>query len=192
MTVTRILGIDPGLNTTGYAVIEALDAGPKLLEAGIIRSSERRDTADMAARLKTLYDGVIDVIDQYKPTALAVEQLYAHYDHPRTAILMAHARGAILLAGGQRGLTVASYAATQIKKTVTGSGRAGKEQMQLAILREFRLSQMPEPADVADALAIALCHFHLRNVPPAAIGGRRGRGVNLEALLEGERQGTED
>jgi crossover junction endodeoxyribonuclease RuvC len=188
----RILGIDPGLNTTGYAVIEAFDAGPKLLEAGIIRSSERRDTADMAARLKTLYDGVIDVIDQYKPTALAVEQLYAHYDHPRTAILMGHARGAILLAGGQRGLTVASYAATQIKKTVTGSGRAGKEQMQLAILREFRLSQRPAPADVADALAIALCHFHLRNVPPSAIGGRRGRGVNLDVLLEGERRGTKD
>jgi len=194
MTATRILGIDPGLNTTGYAVIEALNAGPKLLEAGVIRSAERRDTADMAERLKTLYDGVIEVMDQYKPTTMAVEQLYAHYDHPRTAILMAHARGAILLGAGQRGLTVTSYAATQIKKTVTGSGRAGKEQMQLAILREFRLSEMPEPADVADALAIALCHFHLRNVasPQSAAGSRSGRGVNLEALLKDQREATKD
>ena len=190
----RILGIDPGLNTTGYAVIEALDTGPKLLEAGVVRSTERRDPADMAERLKTLYDGVIEVIDQYKPTALAVEQLYAHYDHPRTAILMAHARGTILLAAGQRGLAVTSYAATQIKKTVTGSGRASKDQMQRAILREFGLSQMPEPADVADALAIALCHVHLRNVssPQSAVRSQTGRGVNLEALLKSKRRATED
>ena len=132
------------------------------------------------------------MIDQYKPTALAVEQLYAHYDHPRTAILMAHARGTILLGAGQRGLTVTSYAATQIKKTVTGSGRASKDQMQRAILREFGLSQMPEPADVADALAIALCHVHAQNATSAPSGRRGGRGVNLKALLEGERQGTED
>src|SRR5215210_4688142 len=159
----HILGIDPGLNTTGYAVVEALDGGPKLVEAGIIKSAERRATPDMARRLKALYDGVIDVIDQLGATELAVEQLYAHYDHPRTAILMGHARGAILLAGGQRDLKVTSYAATRIKKAVTGSGRAGKEQMQLAMLREFRLPTMPEPHDVADAMAIALCHYHLRN-----------------------------
>src|SRR5207244_150356 len=133
----RILGIDPGLNTTGYAIIEAPDAGPKLIEAGVIKSAERRATPDMARRLKSVYDGVIDAVSQFRVTELAVEQLYAHYDHPRTAILMAHARGAILLAGGQRNLVVASYAATQIKKAVTGSGRAGKEQMQLAMLREF-------------------------------------------------------
>src|SRR3954465_2171221 len=104
----RILGIDPGLNTTGYAVVEVLEAGPKLWEAGVIKSAERRATPDMARRLKALYDGVIDAIDQCRVTELAVEQLYAHYDHPRTAILMAHARGAILLAGGQRDLKVTS------------------------------------------------------------------------------------
>jgi crossover junction endodeoxyribonuclease RuvC len=181
MSAARILGIDPGLNTTGYAVIEAVDARPKLLEAGIIRSATGRKTPDMAERLKTLYDGVVGVMDQFGTTALAVEQLYAHYDHPRTAILMAHARGAILLAAAQRGLSVASYAATQIKKTVTGTGRAGKEQIQLAIVREFGLPQMPEPPDVADAIAIALCHFHLRNAgsPRKAEGGY---GVNLKAL----------
>ena len=185
----RILGIDPGLNTTGYAIVEALNTGPKLLEAGIIKSAERRATPDMARRLKALYDGVIEAIDQFRATELSVEQLYAHYDHPRTAILMAHARGAILLAAGQRDLKVTSYAATRIKKAVTGSGRAGKEQMQLAMLREFRLPTMPEPHDVADAMAIALCHYHLRNTPESGRDslGQGGVGINMDTLL-----GTED
>jgi len=185
----RILGIDPGLNTTGYAVVEAVDAGPKLLEAGIIKSAERRAAPDMAPRLKAIYDGVIEVIDQLRATEMSVEQLYAHYDHPRTAILMAHARGAIFLAAGQRDLKVTSYAATRIKKAVTGSGRAGKEQMQLAMLREFRLPTMPEPHDVADAMAIALCHYHLRNTPETGRNalGQGGVGINMDTLL-----GTED
>jgi crossover junction endodeoxyribonuclease RuvC len=184
----RILGIDPGLNTTGYAVITDLHGRPKMLEAGIVKSAERRSPADMARRLKALYDGVLEVIDQFHATDLAVEQLYAHYDHPRTAILMAHARGAILLAGGQRDLKVTSYAATRIKKAVTGSGRAGKEQMQLAMLREFGLAKMPEPHDVADAMAIALCHFHLRNSPERDrdVTGQGGVGINMDALLGNE------
>ncbi len=194
MPAPRILGVDPGLNTTGYAVLEAADAGPRLVEAGLVRSSERRETPDMAERLKAIYDGVCEVIDQLRPESLAVEQLYAHYDHPRTAILMAHARGAILLAGGQRGLPVTSYAATQIKKAVTGSGRAAKEQIQLAMLREFRLARMPEPHDVADAMAIALCHYHLRNVPSpeSSVHSQSGRGVNLRNLLGNGGLETED
>lgn len=177
----RILGIDPGLNTTGYAVIESGESGPKLLEAGVIRSVERREPADMAERLKAIYDGVMEVIDQYGPTYLAVEQLYAHYEHPRTAILMGHARGAIMLAAAQKGLAVHSFAATQVKKTITGSGRASKEQMQLSMLREFRLKAMPEPADVADAMAIALCGYYHQS---ADVGraGKMGIGIRLSAL----------
>lgn len=190
----RILGIDPGLNTTGYAVIEAADGGPKLLEAGMIKSSERRAAADMAQRLRVLYDGVKEVLEQYQVAELAIEQLYAHYEHPRTAILMAHARGAILLAAGQRDIAVTSYAATRIKKAVTGSGRAGKEQMQLAMLREFRLGQMPEPHDVADAMGIALCHYYLRNSPDGERepGIPGGVGINLDTLRRGERLRTRD
>ena len=157
----RILGIDPGLNTTGYAVVEVGPAGPVLCEAGVIRgATSGRDTADMAPRLKTLYDGVIEVFDQFAPKAMAIEQLYAHYEHPRTAILMAHARGAFMLAGAQRGAAVFSYAATRIKKTVTGNGRATKEQMQYTVRREFNLVALPEPHDVADAIAVALCHLY--------------------------------
>jgi crossover junction endodeoxyribonuclease RuvC len=114
----------------------------------------------MAPRLCTLYDGLMEVLEQFKPAVVAVEQLYAHYNHPRTAILMAHARGVIFLAAGQRKLQVVSYNATSIKKTITGNGRAGKDQVQRTIQRELNLAQLPEPADVADALAAALCHYY--------------------------------
>jgi crossover junction endodeoxyribonuclease RuvC len=156
----RVLGVDPGLNITGYAVIEAGSPRPKLCEAGIIRGAEDRAKAGMAERLRCLYDGIVEVLEQYHPQVMVVEQLYAHYDHPRTAILMAHARGAILLAGAQRGLPVVSYNATQVKKIITGAGRASKEQVQRAMQRELNLAKLPEPPDVADALAVALCHYH--------------------------------
>lgn len=158
----RILGVDPGLQVTGYAVIEARPAGPHVCEAGIVRTSTRRATTDVAARVRCLYDGIVEVVEQFHPATMAMEQLFAHYQHPRTAILMAHARGVVLLAAAQHDIAVTSYAATTIKKTVTGSGRASKEQMQRAIEREFNLPRLPEPHDVADALAVALCHYHAR------------------------------
>lgn len=161
----RILGIDPGLQVTGYAVLEPTARGPKICEAGVIRSTENRDTADMARRLKVIYDAVCEVFDQWRPAAVVVEQLYAHYEHPRTAILMAHARGMFFLAGGQRGVPVLSYPASRIKKTITGSGRASKEQMQYAVMRELGLAKPPEPHDVADAVAVALCHYYLVKRP---------------------------
>jgi crossover junction endodeoxyribonuclease RuvC len=104
-------------------------------------------------------------MEQYRPAAVAVEQLFAHYDHPRTALLMAHARGVLLLAAAQRGLPVQSYNATRIKKTITGNGHATKEQMQRAVQRELGLAALPEPPDVADALAAALCHCYARKKP---------------------------
>jgi crossover junction endodeoxyribonuclease RuvC len=161
MTIAaRIIGIDPGLNITGYAVLEASERGPRVLESGVVRGVEGRAKADLAERLKNLYDGIVEVLEQYNPGVMVVEQLYAHYAHPRTAILMAHARGTIFLAGGQRGIPVLSYNATRIKKTVTGSGRAGKAQVQRAVQRELGLAKPPEPPDVADALAAALCQYY--------------------------------
>jgi crossover junction endodeoxyribonuclease RuvC len=93
-----------------------------------------------------------------KPAELAVEKLYAHYAHPRIAILMAHARGAILLCAQQRGLPIEHIPSTAVKKAVTGYGHASKEQMQRAVMSQCRLKEMPSPPDVADAIAIALCH----------------------------------
>lgn len=161
----RILGVDPGLQVTGYAVLEAGPHGPRICEAGVVRSAADRATTDMAPRVLALYDGIVEVLEQYRPNVVVVEQLFAHYDHPRTAILMAHARGVIFLAAGQRQLPVISYNATRIKKNITGNGRASKEQVQRTIQRELALAKLPEPPDVADALAAALCHYYHQKLP---------------------------
>lgn len=161
----RILGIDPGLQVTGYGVVEEAVPSPIVLEAGVIRTTNGSAPTDLASRIHELYNGIVEVIDQFRPQVLAVEQLYAHYEHPRTAILMGHARGVVLLAGAQRGLPVVSYAATRIKKTITGNGRASKDQVQRTIQRELGLSKLPEPPDVADALAAALCHYYVLKLP---------------------------
>jgi len=158
---SRILGLDPGLQTTGYAVLETRLGSPRVCEAGVIRGADGREKTDLAQRLRHLYDGIVEVLVQFQPRVVVVEQLFAHYQHPRTAILMAHARGVLFLAAGQRGLPLISYNATRIKKTVTGNGRASKEQVQRTIQRELGLAKLPEPPDVADALAAALCHYYV-------------------------------
>lgn len=155
----RILGVDPGLNITGYGVIEVSRTSVRVCEAGVVRGRTKKS---LAHRLAEVHAGMTDVIDALQPQAMAVEQLYAHYKHPRTAILMGHARGVISLAATQADVPVISYSATQIKKVLTGNGRAPKIQMQRAIRRELALTAVPEPPDVADALAIALCHYYLR------------------------------
>ncbi len=161
----RILGIDPGLHITGYGVVEISPQRPRLCEAGVIRTCPGRKTADMALRLRELYQSLDEVIRQFRPAVMVVEQLYAHYQHPRTAILMGHARGVLLLAAGQNDVPVISYNATRIKKTITGSGRAAKDQVQRTIQRELGLPNLPEPPDVADALAAALCHYYVLKLP---------------------------
>ncbi|MFO0880653.1 MAG: crossover junction endodeoxyribonuclease RuvC [Gemmataceae bacterium] len=161
----RILGIDPGLQVTGYAVLEVRTTGPHVCEAGVIRTPRGKSTTDLAQRLRCLYDGIVEVVNLYQPTEVAVEQLFAHYDHPRTAILMGHARGVILLAAAQQNLPVVTFSPGRVKKTITGHGRASKLQMQHAIERELRLARLPEPSDVADALAIALCRYHAQRLP---------------------------
>ena len=153
----RILGIDPGLNVTGYAVIDAAERGPIVCEAGVIRG---RDRMSLTSRLDDIHRGLSEVIEQWQPGVMSLEQLYSHYQRPRTAILMGHARGVICLAAVQAKIEVHHYSATNVKKTITGNGRASKRQIQLAMAREFGLREAPEPADVADALAIALVHFH--------------------------------
>lgn len=162
----RILGVDPGLKITGYGVVDTTGGGVRLLEAGIVRGGQ---SGEISHRLQALWEGITEVIRAFQPAALALEALYAHYEHPRTAILMGHARGVICLAGAQAGLPVHSYSATQVKRILTGSGRADKAQIQRAIQRELGLPRLPEPADVADALAVALCHYylHCRGQPAA-------------------------
>jgi crossover junction endodeoxyribonuclease RuvC len=162
----RILGIDPGLNITGYGVLEVGSGAPKLCEAGVVRGKTR---GSLTARLSEIHQGVADVILALKPNVMALEQLYSHYARPRTAILMGHARGVICLAAAQAGIPVVHYASTQVKRILTGAGRADKTQMQRAIQRELGLPHLPEPADVADALAVALCHYYLKDKPGKAL-----------------------
>jgi crossover junction endodeoxyribonuclease RuvC len=157
----RILGIDPGLNITGYGVLERNEKNskqPRVIEAGVIRGDAKQS---LEARLAEIHAGVADVIATLKPGVMALEQLYSHVAHPRTSILMGHARGVICLAAAEAGIPVVHYPATQIKRILTGNGRASKEQMQSAIERELRLEERPDPPDVADALAVAVCHYYL-------------------------------
>lgn len=158
----RILGVDPGLNITGYGVIDIADRQVKLAEAGVVRGKTR---GSLTARVREIHTGIAEVIESLQPEAVALEKLYAHYDRPTTAILMGHARGVIVLAAALAELEVTDYPATQVKKTMTGNGRAPKGQVQLAVQRELRLAKLPEPADVADALAIALCHAYAVDHP---------------------------
>jgi crossover junction endodeoxyribonuclease RuvC len=149
------LGVDPGLNRTGYAVLRWEPHGPKLEEGGVIQSSAG---LSLAERVWEIAHGLREVIQEFRPESMAVELVFSHTQYPKTAVLMAHARGAILFTARDHGLPIEHYTPTQIKRTLTGSGRASKDQMQRAIQHELRLRSLPEPHDVADACAVAVCH----------------------------------
>jgi len=150
----RILGIDPGLKITGYGVIDWKPIRPPLVDGGVIRLQAKTPLADRLVELETELDALIE---EHKPDVCAVEQLYAHYAHPRTAILMGHARGVILLVARRRGVRVEQFSANRIKQSLTGHGHASKSQVQHAVQSQWNLPQLPEPPDVADALAVAFC-----------------------------------
>lgn len=153
----RYLGIDPGLNRTGYAVLERRPRGPFLLEGGILRSDQK---ASLQHRVLEIARGLREVLEELRPEIVAIEQLFSHTRNPKTAILMAHARGAILMTLAESEIPVVNYTPTQIKRLLTGSGSASKEQIQHAVKTELKLDNIPEPNDVADASAIALCLYH--------------------------------
>jgi len=150
----RVLGIDPGLNVTGYGVVDVRGREPRIVEAGAIRTGNRDP---MPARIAAIHGEITKILSEFKPDCVGVEKLYAHYKHPRTSILMAHARGAVLLAAEQANVTVRDLPATEVKKALTGNGHATKRQVQLAIQSLCGLDALPDPPDVADALAVALC-----------------------------------
>ncbi len=149
-----VCGIDPGLGVTGYAVLRASGERLAVIDAGACRFD---DKPPMAERLAAIEKDITSILAEHRPDFVAVESLYAHYKHPRTAILMGHARGVILLCAGRLGIEVRSYAATRIKRYLTGNGRATKAHIQRAVKTALGLSELPEPPDVADALAIAMC-----------------------------------
>lgn len=153
----RVLGIDPGTRITGYGCVDVADGAlePTLVEAGVVRFKAGQSLDD---RLKHLHADLSELIGELKPDVVAIEKLYAHYKHPRTAIIMAHGRGVILLAAAQAGLPVEDLPSTAVKKSITGNGHASKQQIQQAVQSQYRLPEPPTPPDVADAIAIATCH----------------------------------
>jgi crossover junction endodeoxyribonuclease RuvC len=150
----RIFGIDPGLQVCGYACLDTNVDEHVLCEAGIIRTSSQ---SPLQAKLNQIAGDIEALLARFTPEMVAVEQLYSHYIHPRTAILMGHARGVILQKCAEASLEVRSFSATRIKKSITGNGRASKQQMQKTIQTLLSLPSVPEPSDVADAIAAALC-----------------------------------
>jgi crossover junction endodeoxyribonuclease RuvC len=150
----KILGIDPGLHLCGYACIEVDGNNENLIEAGVIRI---RTGESLPTKLNQIAEDIQTILERFRPQVVAVEELYSHYAHPRTAILMGHARGVILQKMAAAGVEIKSFSATRIKKSLTGNGRASKEQVQRTIQTLLALPQMPEPPDVADAIAAALC-----------------------------------
>ena len=155
----RFLGIDPGLRITGYGCVESRTAEPQLVEAGVFRLKAERDghKVPIADRLLELHTDLTDLLARLRPDAVAVEAVFAHYKHPATAIAMGHARGVILLCIRAAGRRLIELKPNEIKKFLTGHGHASKEQMQSAVQTRLRLAAPPEPPDVADAIAIALC-----------------------------------
>ncbi len=155
--LARYLGLDPGLNRTGYALLQRSDDGPRLLEGGVLRSCP---ADSLARRIHELASGLRDVLEEHRPDAVALEQVFSMGRNPKTAILMAHARGALLSVVAEFDVPIVHYTPAQVKKLLTGSGRASKEQIQGAVRAELRLRRVLEPNDVADASAIALCLYH--------------------------------
>jgi crossover junction endodeoxyribonuclease RuvC len=152
----RVLGIDPGLRLTGYGLVRVRAGAiePALVEAGVVKLDARASVAERLAQLAEDLDGLLESLS---PTRVAVEKLFAHYAHPRTAIVMGHARGVILLCAQRRGVAITELGATEVKKSLTGNGHASKEQVQRSVQHQYRLAEPPHPPDVADAIAIATC-----------------------------------
>lgn len=150
-----ILGIDPGTAVTGYGVVRReQDGAIALKECGVIRTSPR---APLSERLRDIYEGVSELMNRHTPDAVAVEGVFFG-KNVRTAVVLGHARGAILVAASVRQVSVAEYPPSEIKSAVVGTGRATKEQVGFMVQRLLRLKEPPRPDDAADGVAVALCH----------------------------------
>jgi len=163
-----VLGVDPGTVRTGYGVVERPGAGPyRLIECGVIRPPAR---SDLALKLDAIFAELEAIITRHRPDALAVENVFMA-NNARSALVLGHARGVILLAGARAGVAVAEYAPREIKSAVVGAGSATKVQIQQMVMRLLRLRSAPEPTDAADGVAIALTHcMRSRTLKRAVVG----------------------
>jgi len=165
--VQVVLGVDPGVVATGYGVVESDGTSLRVLEAGVVKT---RSSDPLPQRLSEIHRALKEVLEKFSPQVMAMEGLYSAYDHPKTAILMGHARGVVCLAAGQSGVPVVDYAPARVKKSVIGAGRASKGQVGRMVALRLSLPEEPKPSHVADALAVALCHIDTA-ARPALLGG---------------------
>jgi len=156
----RVLGIDPGTATTGWAVLEETQGEIKPISFGHISTSPKETPAE---RLREISADLRNIIKKYEPQEAAVEDIF-FFKNLKTVINVSQSRGAILLTLKERGLRIAEYTPLQVKQALTGYGRAEKKQMQLMVKNILNLKSIPKPDDTADALAIALCHIHSRKL----------------------------
>lgn len=154
----KILGIDPGLNITGYAVVEKKNNRLNVLEAGFIKTSSSQK---IEKRLNKIHSSLLDLIRSIKPEAMALEKLYSHYRHPVTACLLGHVRGVICLLSAQENIPFFEYGSTRVKKAIAGKGHASKNQVQRMVEHMLSLNQSLQQ-DAADALAIAIAHINIK------------------------------
>ncbi|MBM7073125.1 crossover junction endodeoxyribonuclease RuvC [Shewanella sp. 202IG2-18] len=164
-----ILGVDPGSRITGYGIIECTGRQQTYLGSGCIRTSGD----DLAARLKIIFDGLSEIITQYQPEQFAIERVFMA-KNADSALKLGQARGAAIVAATNADLSVAEYSATQIKSAVVGTGRAKKEQVQHMVQHLLKLPAAPQ-ADAADALGVALCHYHTIQSLAAMSGQAKSR-----------------
>ncbi len=164
----RILGIDPGLSRCGYAVIDYDGRTASHIEYGLIRTKPSQATTE---RLSEIIEEMKNVIDEHEPDEFAIERVYFHRN-VSTAIDVAMVSGAALVLASNNHMETSQYAPLQVKKCVAGVGRATKEQIQKMVVMHYNLDEIPKPADVADALAVALTHAFLRNSYEDASVGR--------------------
>ncbi|NLW51231.1 MAG: crossover junction endodeoxyribonuclease RuvC [Candidatus Brocadiaceae bacterium] len=151
----RILGIDPGTRVCGYAVIEVNGPDARAVDYGVVRAGGD----SLARRLQAVHDGLRTIIDRFGPGVAALEGAFFG-KNALSALKIGEGRGVALLAAAEGGLEVIEYAPAEVKKAVTGNGRAQKGQVQQMVRVLLNLPEIPQPEDAADALAIALCHFH--------------------------------
>jgi crossover junction endodeoxyribonuclease RuvC len=173
--VLRILGIDPGLRSTGFGVIEKTGGKLAYIASGCIKTDAK---SSLPLRIKTLLDGVGEVVAAYQPQQAAVEIVFVNVN-PQSTLLLGQARGAAIAALVLANLPVAEYTALQVKQAVVGHGKAAKEQVQQMVMRLLKLSGAPS-ADAADALACAIAHAHGgQGMGALATAGRRVRGGRI-------------
>ena len=176
---SRILGIDPGSRLCGWGLVEVDGNRVSHVDNGVIVLTQH---GEMPARLGHLLTQINRVLDQYRPTDVAVEEVF-QYRNARTALVLGHARGVAIAACSARGLPISAYTPMQIKKAVTGTGRASKDQIQHMVALRMKLAETPQE-DAADAVAAALCHAQYAGMPTSVnLTPKRKRKRDQEAAL---------